>query len=85
MKNLLTTLLFLFSISSISQIKGKITDSNNNPLSFVSIYLDGTITGTTSNEDGNYELQVNKTGNHTVVFQFLGFKTVKKSVNSYNS
>ncbi len=77
----ITLLLFLLSFTTaFSQIKGKITDSKNQPLSFVSIYLDGTITGTTSNEDGYYELPVKKKGNYTVVFQFLGFKTLKKSI-----
>tara|TARA_R110001632_G_scaffold44744_2_gene113626 strand:+ start:16111 stop:18570 length:2460 start_codon:yes stop_codon:yes gene_type:complete len=76
------TLLFLLfvSISSFAQIKGKITDSKEKPLSFVSIYLDKTITGTTSNDAGNYELNIKKTGDYIVVFQFLGYKTVKKSV-----
>ena len=80
MKNSLTLFLLFLSVSVSSQIKGKITDSKNNPLSFVSIYLDGTVTGTTSNEDGLYELPIKRAGNYTVVFQFLGFKTVKKSV-----
>ncbi len=80
MKNSLTLFLLFLSVSVSSQIKGKITDSKNNPLSFVSIYLDGTVTGTTSNEDGLYELPIKRAGNYTVVFQFLGFKTLKKSV-----
>ena len=73
-------LLFISSISS-AQVQGKITDTNNEPLSFVSIYLDKTVTGTTSNDNGDYILELNKTGTYTVVFQFLGYKTVKKKVN----
>ena len=80
MKNLITLFVLFLSISATSQIKGKVVDTKNNSLSFVSIYLDGTITGTTSNEDGFYELPIKKTGNYTVVFQFLGFKTLKKNV-----
>ncbi|WP_347173333.1 DUF5686 and carboxypeptidase regulatory-like domain-containing protein [Polaribacter uvawellassae] len=80
MKKTFTLLVLFISFSAFSQIKGKIVDNNNSPLSFVSIYLEGTITGTTSNNDGEYELPLKKTGNHTVVFQFLGFKTVKKAV-----
>ena len=77
----ITTLLLLFAVSSsFSQIKGKVTDSKNNPLSFVSIYLDGTITGTTSNDEGHYELPIKRTKKYTVVFQFLGFKTLKKDI-----
>lgn len=76
-----TTLLFLLVFATtFSQIKGKVTDSKNKPLSFVSIYLDGTITGTTSNEDGYYELPIKRAKKYTVVFQFLGYKTLKKDV-----
>ena len=74
-------LFFLISCSTaFSQIKGKITDTNQNPLSFVSVYFNKTITGTTSNNDGFYELDANKVGDYIVVFQFLGYKTIKKSV-----
>jgi hypothetical protein len=80
MKNIFTLFILFLSFSISAQIKGTVTDSKNNPLSFVSIYLDGTVTGTTSNEDGQYELPLKKAGNYTVVFQFLGFKTLKKPV-----
>ena len=72
--------LLLSCFSSFAQITGKITDTNKNPISFVSIYLDNTITGTTSNDNGNYELNIKKAGDYVIVFQFLGYKTVKKSV-----
>lgn len=78
----ITLLLFLFITSiSIAQVKGKITDAKNEPLSFVSVYLNKTVTGTTSNDNGDYILDLNKNGNYTVVFQFLGYKTLKKEVN----
>ncbi|MFT5761566.1 MAG: hypothetical protein ACI8WA_000683 [Polaribacter sp.] len=80
MKNTFTLFILILSFSASSQIKGKVVDNKDDALSFVSIYLDGTITGTTSNDDGEYELPLKKTGNYTVVFQFLGFKTLKKSV-----
>ena len=77
----ITILLFLFvSITFIGQVKGKITDLNNNPLSFVSVYFDKTVTGTTSNDNGEYILELKKKGKHTIVFQFLGYKTLKKEV-----
>ena len=70
----------LCCFSSFSQITGKITDIKQSPLSFVSVYLDKTFTGTTSNDNGNYELDIKKKGDYIVVFQFLGYKTIKKSV-----
>lgn len=78
-QNICLLLLFISSIT-IAQVKGKITDTKNNPLSFVSIYLDKTVTGTTSNDNGDYILEINKTGNYTIVFQYIGYKTIKKEV-----
>ena len=80
MKKITLVVLLLHSFSSFSQIKGKVTDSDKNPISFVSIYPDKTITGTTSNDAGNYELNIKTPGNYTIVFQFLGYKTFKKIV-----
>lgn len=73
--------LFLFtSTFSFSQIKGKVTDEKGNALPFVSIYIDKSYNNTSSNELGLYELNIKKTGDYTVVFQYLGFKTKKISV-----
>ncbi|WP_405609988.1 DUF5686 and carboxypeptidase regulatory-like domain-containing protein [Polaribacter sp. Asnod1-A03] len=78
----ITFLLLLFISSSIlAQIKGRITDKNGVPLSFVSVYLDKTITGTTSNENGDYVLNFTKKGNHIIIFQILGYQTLKKKIN----
>ena len=77
----ITILFFLFVTATfVAQVKGKITDKKNVPLSFVSVYLDKTVTGTTSNDNGDYILDLNRKGKYTVVFQFLGFKTVKKEI-----
>ena len=80
MKKITLYTLMLCCFSSFSQITGKITDIKQSPLSFVSVYLDKTFTGTTSNDNGNYELDIKKKGDYIVVFQFLGYKTIKKSV-----
>jgi len=69
-----------FVLQTTAQIRGKITNLEGEPLSFVSIYLENNVTGTTSNDNGIYELDVTKTGTYSVVFQFLGFKTLKKNV-----
>jgi hypothetical protein len=76
-----TFLLFL-CITSIqfAQVKGVVTDTKGEPLSFVSIYLDKTVNGTTSNDNGAYVLDIASKGKYTIVFQFLGYKTLKKKV-----
>ena len=81
MKKLFLFFVFLFiSISIFTQVKGKITDTKKTPLSFVSIYLEKTLTGTTSNDNGEYLLKIPKKGKHTIVFQILGYQTIKKEV-----
>ena len=80
MKKITVLFFLLFSASFVGQVKGRISDVKKNPLSFVSIYLDKTFTGTTSNDNGEYVLELTKKGKHMIVFQILGFKTIKKEV-----
>ena len=79
-KLLLSTISLLCAFASFSQIKGTVTDTKNEPLPFVNIYIDNTYKGTTSNEEGIYELYISEPDTYTIVFQFLGYKTVKKTV-----
>lgn len=81
MKNIASFILLLFTVGSFAQIKGNVKDKNGEPLSFVSVYLENTLTGTTTNDNGDYELDVQKAGNYVVVFQYLGYKTQKKTAN----
>ena len=80
MKRITLLLLLLNSIIISAQIRGKVVDKNNETLPYVSIYLKNSLTGTTTNDNGLYELSLRKKGKHTVVFQFLGFKTLEKTV-----
>ena len=80
MKALLQSTILLFSLYSFSQITGKVTDIKNNPLAFVNVYIENTYKGTTTNESGIYELHIDKKDTYVLVFQYLGFKTVKKTV-----
>ncbi|AUC85888.1 hypothetical protein CW731_11565 [Polaribacter sp. ALD11] len=76
------TFIFLFIAFSINaQIKGNVTDVKGEPLSFVSVYLNNTVTGTTTNDNGDYVLNLKKPGKYTIIFQFIGFTTLKKEVN----
>ena len=68
-------------MSILAQVKGKVTDTQKNPLSFVSVYLEKTLTGTTTNDKGGYVLKIQKKGKHTIIFQTLGYQTLKKEVN----
>ncbi len=80
MKRIIFICLFFISIKQIAQVQGVIKDAKGEPLSFVSVYLDKTVTGTTSNDSGEYVLELSKKGKFTIVFQFLGYKTLKKQI-----
>lgn len=57
-----------------SQVSGTITDQDGEPLAFASIYIQGTSKGTTSNLEGQYEIQLTDQEN-TIVFQYVGYQT----------
>jgi len=80
MKNYTLLAFLFFSISNFAQIKGTITDEKGNPLPFVSVFEENTYSGTTSNEQGKYQLNIKEVGKNKIVFQYLGFKTQKISV-----
>jgi len=80
MKNSILFAILFFSITSFAQIKGTITDEKGNPLPYVSVLEENTYTGTTSNEQGKYQLNVKEVGKNKITFQYLGFKTQKIAV-----
>ena len=83
MKSHFYSFLFLFCcFSGMAQITGKVTNSAGKPLPYVNIYLEGSFTGTTTNEAGTYELEVSRPGEYSVIFQFLGYKTQNRKVSA---
>ena len=58
-----------------SQIRGNVKDRSGEALPYVNIYIQNSYTGTTSNAEGQYEINISKPGDYAIVFQFLGFKT----------
>ncbi|WP_148783126.1 DUF5686 and carboxypeptidase regulatory-like domain-containing protein [Aquimarina intermedia] len=80
MKIKILLLFFIVSKLLTAQVVGKVTDIKGTPLPYVNIYIENTYLGTTTNEDGNYAIETNLNTEQTLVFQFLGFKTLKKKV-----
>ncbi|MDO5104449.1 DUF5686 and carboxypeptidase regulatory-like domain-containing protein [Capnocytophaga sp.] len=79
MKKIVFFIVFLTTSVCFSQIKGKITDENNAPMPYVSIYTEDGTVGTTSNENGDYQLNI-KEKKPTLIFQFLGYKLERKTL-----
>ncbi len=56
------------------KLSGKITNSKLEPLAFVNVQVKGWATGTTSKEDGTYELQLDG-GNYDILVSMIGYKS----------
>ena len=67
-------LLFFTSIA-FSQIKGTVSDTKGLPLARVSVFVEGTYNGTSSNDLGQFEIYLKKAGNVTLMFQSIGYQT----------
>ena len=66
-----------FSLCAQTQrdIQGKVLDAQGNPIIGATIYLKGSTTGTTSDNDGNFTLKVPSGGEQIVVVSFVGMLT----------
>jgi hypothetical protein len=67
-----TILFFLFTFSISAQIKGVVVDENNNPIPYVNIWMENENIGTTSEENGSFQLNVSKDKN--LIFSAIGYK-----------
>ena len=65
-------------------VSGRVTDSNKKPLVGVSVLLKGTSKGTTTNEEGWFQLS-DVPENGVLLFSFTGFGAKEISVNGKNS
>lgn len=79
---LLFTFICLLPAGSMAQNKvtlsGKITDQHGTPVAQATIAVENTTSGTYTDDQGKYSLQVTP-GKHTFVVSFLGYQTVKQS------
>ncbi|MEM6830457.1 MAG: SusC/RagA family TonB-linked outer membrane protein, partial [Bacteroidota bacterium] len=83
-KTILFYLMFLMagSLTLFAQqtISGKVTDEGGEGLPGVTITIEGTASGTTTDFDGNYQIDVSQ--NSTLIFSFIGFTTQEVAVGS---
>lgn len=71
--NRLLYVLLLFSFYVSAQIKGVVVDEKNQPIPFVSIWVEHENTGTSTEENGSFEIEV-KDKNNNLLFLALGFE-----------
>lgn len=85
MKKILVILVVIFGQFANAQdkgtIKGMLTDKemNNEALPFANVVIKGTMIGTQTDMDGNYTISI-KAGSYSIVFSFLGYKTIEVPV-----
>lgn len=65
-------------------VTGKVTDDKGESLPGVSVKIKGTTTATTTDVNGVYRINL-PTGNETLVFSFIGFKSQEIAVNGRTS
>ena len=59
-------------------VRGRVTDTQGNPLLGVSVILEGTTKGASTNEKGLYEIHRVPVGEQTFIFSSMGYQTVKQ-------
>lgn len=85
-KLLFLTVLFLSTITSVVgqstvSISGTVTDTNNQPLPGVSVIIDGTQKGASTDFDGKYLISNVSTGTYTVIASYVGYKSISNQIN----
>lgn len=76
---LVVAILFICRLAT-AQIIGTITDPDGLPLPYANIYLSGSNVGTSSNLDGSYTLALEVANDYTIVYQYVGYQSVKKDI-----
>ena len=71
---ILVCLCFIFYTCDLpGQISGLVTDAENNPLPFATIYVEGTSSGTVCNAEGIFQLEA-ENGELRLVFRYVGYR-----------
>lgn len=84
MKIKLILLFYFILIQTIAfgqiSISGEVIDEKGLPLPGVNIFIKGGYDGSTSKVNGSYSFQTEQRGYQILVFQFMGYKTVQRTI-----
>jgi TonB-linked SusC/RagA family outer membrane protein len=68
-----------------TEVRGRVVDGENDePLPGVNVLVKGTTTGTVTDIDGNYRINV-PTGYNTLVFSSVGYETMEQEIGNQNT
>lgn len=62
------------------KISGKVTDSDNQPVEFATVRIDGTAIGTNTDLGGNYSFRVAESDTIVIVFSCMGYKEQRQQL-----
>ncbi len=82
MKQILLLIAALIALSDFAfaqSLKGRITDQSGKPIGYSTVYIRELRQGTTSNSNGDYEINLPK-GNYMVTYQSLGYQPVTANI-----
>jgi len=71
---LILFVLLLHQAASAFTLRGTVSDPDGDPVGFATVYVEGTTIGTTTNAEGQYQLEL-KAGYHVIVFRYVGYGT----------
>jgi hypothetical protein len=77
----LTFLLLLFTVLlSAQSVSGKVTNEFGEPVPYANILVQELSTGTTTDDEGNYTLNLTTIGNYRLIFSSLGYTSIKENI-----
>ncbi|MBX2873916.1 MAG: TonB-dependent receptor [Saprospiraceae bacterium] len=82
-KSLLVVLLGSIAMTAQGQqasLSGRVTSVDGEPLGFANVALEGTIYGTSTNDDGVFRISKIPAGTYKVLISFLGYEAMQKRI-----
>ncbi|MFZ4726541.1 MAG: carboxypeptidase-like regulatory domain-containing protein, partial [Paludibacter sp.] len=82
---ILCFLFFSLGMSAQSKVRiyGYVIDTNNRGIELANVYFQNTSIGTTTNQNGYYELIADVKDSATIIYSLLGYKTIKHTIHPH--
>ena len=77
LKRILILIFFIPNLMSAQTLKGTVTDKNNLPIEAVNVSVIGKQIGSSTNEKGEYQLQLKANRSFVISFTFIGYEAIK--------
>ena len=80
--HILVTLMCLSAWAKVSEVRvfGYVLDSDNRGIELANVYVEGTTNGTTTNQNGYYDLTVAMEDTIVMVYSMIGYETMRQQL-----